>query len=84
MTEHDVLLQLVECRIKRHLVRMGKELQTGLYDRCGRGITPQEYIAIVDKMIAEGVLTREPGKREGAFIIGLTKQEVTNGNTVNA
>lgn len=66
MTRQEVLQQLVEVRIKRVLVRNHTEFERELYNRVGRGVNPQEYTAIVEKLITEGTITRTIGARGAA------------------
>jgi hypothetical protein len=63
MTQQEVLKQLVEVRIKRVLLKNRTEFELELYNRVGRGVTPQEYLAVVNKMIGDGVITRTTGVR---------------------
>jgi hypothetical protein len=74
MTEREVLHQLVEVRIKRILVRQQSEFELEMYNRTGRGVSPQEYWGILDKLFKEGFITRTTGKR-GAATLHLASQE---------
>lgn len=63
MTQQEVLQELVAVRIKRVLLKNRTEYENELYNKCGRGVTPQEYLAIVNKLIVDGVINRTTGAR---------------------
>ena len=76
--QHELLKELVAVRIKRILARTGKQYERNFYNTVGRGLTPQEYTEILEKLVADGVVVREVGERDGR-IISLAEQ--TNGTT---
>jgi hypothetical protein len=81
----ELLKDLVALRIKRVLARKGLQYERNFYNDVGRGVTPEEYTAILDKLVADGVVKRTTGGY-GAMILSLVEQpEVVNGSTtVNA
>jgi hypothetical protein len=74
MTQNDFLKELVAVRIKRVLLRKGQQYERNFYNDVGRGVTPQEYIAILDKLVADGVVKRTASER-GASILSLVEQQ---------
>jgi hypothetical protein len=66
--QHELLTELVALRIKRVLVRMGNQYETSFYNRVGRGVTPQEYIEVLDKLVADGVVKRTPTERDAVLL----------------
>jgi hypothetical protein len=62
MTQQEILKQHVEVRIKRYLIRKS-EYERALYNIVGRGVSGQEYAAICDKLVKEGVVSRTVGER---------------------
>lgn len=56
--QNELLKELVALRIKRVLLRKGQQYERNFYNDVGRGVTPQEYLAIVNKLIVDGVITR--------------------------
>jgi len=84
-TQNEILKELVAVRIKRVLLRKGKQYERELYNDVGRGVTPQEYSAVVNKLIADGIVTRSVSER-GKPVLRLVEQptEVNHGNAVNA
>jgi len=62
--QSELLMELVALRVKRVLARTGKQYERNFYIRVGRGVTPQEYTAIIDKLVADGVVKRTQGERE--------------------
>ncbi len=73
-TQNELLKELVAVRIKRVLARKGRQYERNFYNDVGRGVTPQEYIAILDKLVADGVITRSTSER-GATLLSLVEQE---------
>jgi hypothetical protein len=63
MTEQELILALVEHRVKRFLAREKKESQSQVYARCGRGTNPQEFFTIVNRLMVEGFVTRSVSER---------------------
>ena len=57
-TQNELLKELVVIRIKRVLLRKGKQYEQELYNDVGRGVTPQEYFSIVNKLLVDGVIAR--------------------------
>ena len=73
----ELLRELVALRIKRVLARTaGKETQyeRGFYNLVGRGVTPEEYAEVIEKLVADGVVTRTVGER-GAVILSIAEQQ---------
>jgi transcriptional regulator CtsR len=62
-TQNEILKELVAVRIKRVLLRKGKQYERELYNDVGRGVTAQEYSSIVTKLLADGVITRGVSER---------------------
>jgi hypothetical protein len=80
--QNELLKELVALRIKRTLARSaGKvtQYERNFYNIVGRGVTPQEYFAILDKLVADGVVKRTPGER-GSIILSLV--ESTDGEKI--
>jgi len=82
MTQHDLLLQLVEVRIKRILAREGKQYERNFYIRVGRGVTPQEYSAILHRLVRDGVVTRGFGERGVSVLQWVKQPELSSGTAV--
>lgn len=71
----ELLKELIALRIKRVLARTaGKETQyeRGFYNLVGRGVNPQEYAEVIEKLVADGVVKRTQGER-GAVILSLVE-----------
>jgi hypothetical protein len=62
-TQNELLKELVAVRIKRVLLRKGQQYERNFYNDVGRGVTPEEYSAIVNKLIVDGVITRSVSER---------------------
>ena len=62
-TQNEILKELVALRIKRVLLRKSKQYERELYNDVGRGVTPEEYSSIVNKLLADGVITRSVSER---------------------
>ena len=62
-TQNDLLKELVAVRIKRVLLRKGTQYEHNFYNDVGRGVTPQEYTSVVNKLIANGVIARTVSER---------------------
>lgn len=77
MTQQTELLkELVALRIKRVLLRKGKQYECNFYNDVGRGVTPQEYLSVVNKLIADGVITRSTSER-GKPVLHFVEQQPT-------
>jgi hypothetical protein len=74
-TQNELMNELVAVRIKRVLLRKGKQYEHNFYNEVGRGVTPQEYDSIVNKLIADGVVTRSVSER-GKPVLQLVEQPV--------
>ena len=61
--QNELLKELVAVRIKRVLLRKGQQYERNFYNDVGRGVTPEEYSAIVNKLIVDGVITRSVSER---------------------
>lgn len=83
MNEHDIILCRVEGRVLTYLHRIKTYYERSLYDQIGRGVTPEEYTAIIDKLVREGVLTRFTTKRGTPILQWIEQPGVSNG-TINA
>jgi hypothetical protein len=66
--QNELLNELVAVRIKRVLARCEKQYENNFYNSVGRGVTPQEYIAILDKLVADGVVQRVTGERGSSIL----------------
>ena len=75
MTEQEVIKQLVEVRIKRVLLRTQQQYEREMYNQVGRGVNSQEYAAIVEKLITEGIITRTIGPRGAATLVLVQSQQ---------
>jgi hypothetical protein len=62
VTQQEILQEHVEVRIKRYLIRKS-EYERALYNIVGSGVSPQEYDAICNKLVKEGIVTRTVGER---------------------
>lgn len=80
MMQQELILQLIEYRVKKFLLREKQETQGILYSRTGRGANPQEFEAVLRKLAGEGFLTLTP---TGRLTNKVSLSEVTNG-TPNA
>ncbi len=72
-TQNELLKELVAVRIKRVLLRKGTQYEHNFYNDVGRGVTPQEYASIVNKLIVDGVITRTVSER-GKPVLQLVDQ----------
>ncbi len=72
MSQHELLKELVALRIKRVLARTKQQYERSFYDIVGRGVTGQEYTAILDKLVADGVVKRSTTER-GAPVLMLVE-----------
>jgi hypothetical protein len=72
-TQNELLKELVAVRIKRVLLRKGKQYEHNFYNDVGRGVTPQEYSSIVNKLIEDGLVTRSVSER-GKPVLQLVEQ----------
>jgi DNA-binding MarR family transcriptional regulator len=81
MTEQELILELVQHRVKRFLSREKQQTQGILYARTGRGANPQEFEAILQKLSAEGFLTLTASEQRATSVLVtlVAQQEVTNG-----
>jgi hypothetical protein len=66
--QNELLKELVAVRIKRVLARTGKQYERNFYVAVGRGVSPQEYTEILDKLVADGVVRRTIGEREAKIL----------------
>ena len=64
----ELLKELVAVRIKRVLARTGKQYERGFYNLVGRGVTPQEYSEVIEKLVADGFVRRTIGEREAKML----------------
>jgi len=71
--QNDLLKELVAVRIKRVLARKGRQYERNFYNDVGRGVPPQEYELILDKLISDGVVKRATTER-GASVLMLVEQ----------
>ena len=71
--QQEVLKELVAVRIKMVLARTGQQYERNFYNTVGRGVSPQEYATILDKLVEEGIVTRTPSER-GSIILKLAEQ----------
>lgn len=85
MTEQELIIELVQLRVKRFLLREKQQTQGILYCRTGRGANPQEFESILKTLNREGFLTLTPSKVSGATLVSLVEQptEVTGHGTIN-
>ena len=73
MSQHELLKELVAVRIKRALARTKQQYERNFYNQVGRGVTPQEYNAVLDKLVKEGFVTRGTTER-GASVLNWVEQ----------
>jgi DNA-binding Lrp family transcriptional regulator len=66
--QNELLKELVAVRIKRVLARTGKQYERSFYVAVGRGVSPQEYTEILDKLVVDGVVKRTTGEREAKIL----------------
>jgi transcriptional regulator CtsR len=77
-TQNELLKELVAVRIKRVLLRKGTQYENNFYNDVGRGVTPQEYLSVVNKLIEEGVITRNVSER-GKPVLQLVESQQQQG-----
>jgi hypothetical protein len=77
-TQNELLKELVAVRIKRVLLRKGTQYEHNFYNDVGRGVTPQEYLSVVNKLIADGVITRSVSER-GKPVLHLVETQQQQG-----
>ena len=68
MTQHDIVLHKVEGRIMTYLHRIRIQYQQPLYNILGRGATPDEFIAICDKLVEKGIVKRTVGTKDAPIL----------------
>jgi len=73
-TQNELLKELVALRIKRVLARKGRQYERNFYNDVGRGVTGEDYTAILDKLVADGVVKRTTSER-GASILSLVEEQ---------
>src|ERR1700727_3090054 len=74
MTQQELLKQLVEIRIKRVLLRLHQHYEKEMYNQVGRGVTPQEYVSVIDKLVSDGGVTRSIGARCASIVTLIESQ----------
>ena len=74
---NELMKELVAVRIKRVLLRTGRQYERNFYVNVGRGVSPDEYREILDKLVSDGVVKRTPTPR--AVILSLADQPTTQG-----
>jgi hypothetical protein len=84
MTEQDILLAQVEVRILKYLLRMKVSYRQALYQIVGRGVTPQEFFTICDKLVEKGALKTFSGKRDAELLQWVEQPTEVTCGTVNA
>jgi len=77
MTQHDIVLHKVEGRILTYLHRIKNQYQQPLYNILGRGATPEEFIAICDKLVEKGVLNRIQGSAGAPILHWIETEQIT-------
>jgi hypothetical protein len=75
MTEQELVLELATHRIRRYLKRVESDSQAKIYNSCGRGANPKEYQAIIEKLIADGNVTRSFTERNAAILTWVEQQQ---------
>jgi hypothetical protein len=80
--QNELLKELVAVRIKRVLARTGTQYERNFYNRVGRGVTPLEYVEVVEKLIADGVVRRTSSERN-VSILSLVEQAEVGANVAN-
>ena len=78
MTQQEIINHKVEGRILTFLHRIKTFYERNLYNMVGRGVTPQEYATICDKLVEKGVVKRTVGT-EGAPILHWVETESQQG-----
>jgi hypothetical protein len=78
MTQQEILQHKVEGRILTYLNRVKCFYERALYNVLARGVTPQEFFAIINKLVAKGILKRTLGT-EGAPILHWVETEQQQG-----
>jgi hypothetical protein len=61
--QNELLKELVAVRIKRVLLRKGQQYERNFYNDVGRGVTPEEYLSVVNKLIVDGSIVRTTSER---------------------
>ena len=61
MTQQEIMQHRVEGRLLKWLHRTKIFYERALYNLVARGVTPQEYTMICDRLVAKGVLNRTFG-----------------------
>lgn len=74
MTEQELILELVENRIKRFLMKHRCKLQSEIYIRCGRGSTPQQFFDIIKKLEKQGLVTILESERRAPVLNWIEQQ----------
>jgi hypothetical protein len=80
--QNELLKELVAVRTKRVLARTGTQYERNFYNRVGRGVTPLEYVEVVEKLIADGVVRRTSSERN-VSILSLVEQAEVGANVAN-
>lgn len=72
--QNELLKELVAVRIKRVLAR-GTQYERNFYNQVGRGVTPQEFTEVLDKLVGDGVIKRTSGQKPGTTILSFAEPQ---------
>ena len=76
--QNELLKELVAVRIKRVLARSAGNTtvyERNFYNQVGRGVTPEEFAEVLDKLVADRVVIRTPGQKPGTNILTLSETQ---------
>lgn len=84
MTQREILQLKVEARVLTYLHRVRCFYERSLYGVVGRGVTPEEYTEVINKLVDKGILTRTIGMKDAPILQWIEKSiEVTGHGTNN-
>lgn len=84
MTQREILQMKVEARVLTYLYRVRCFYERSLYGVVGRGVTPEEFTEVINKLVEKGILTRSVGVKDAPILQWVEQPGVGHGNTVNA
>lgn len=77
MTQQEILNGVVEARMKKQIFKWKTYNQHALYLATGRGVSSQEYLKIVDRLVAEGFCTQVTGDKGGKYLHIVETEQTT-------
>lgn len=74
MYDQQLILELVEVRIKQFLHKHKQRRQSEVWHNCGLGATPLQFQLIIDKLEANGLVKVLSGKQRGVPVLEWVEQ----------